>query len=214
MNWWQRVPVVAALLALASSVSAEVYTWTDENGVRHFSDTPVKGAEQVKLPPPNRYAPAPPSSSSPPVVTPPPKVGSKAFRYESIRIVFPEDGQTIRENDGRIEVNVALSPPLREVRGDRLEVVLDGTESRVTEGGSVVFENVPRGEHRLVARVLDAAGEVLVESAPVTFYLHRYSALIDAPVDAEGGDAGPIRRAPMMPRAPMAPRAPRFPARQ
>ncbi len=208
-----RILLMILLTVIGSSVRAEVYTWTDENGVRHFSDTPVEGAKRVKLPPPNRYAP-PSSSGSPAVAAPLPKVDARPFRYETVRIVLPEDGQTIRENAGRIEVSVEIRPPLREVRGDRLEVVLDGTESRVTEGGGVVFENVPRGEHRVVARILDANGEVLAESAPITFYLHRYSALFDAPSDAEGGDAGPIRRAPMMPRAPMAPRAPRLPARQ
>ncbi len=42
---------IFALLGIfaAASASADVWRWVDENGVVHFSDTPVEGAEQVDV---------------------------------------------------------------------------------------------------------------------------------------------------------------------
>ncbi|MCV5374103.1 DUF4124 domain-containing protein, partial [Escherichia coli] len=47
-------------LLIASIAFAQVaYTWVDENGVVHFSDTPNKGAKAIALPNLEASAPAP-----------------------------------------------------------------------------------------------------------------------------------------------------------
>jgi hypothetical protein len=33
----------------AAAVNADIYTWVDENGVRHYSDTPPEAAEDAKV---------------------------------------------------------------------------------------------------------------------------------------------------------------------
>lgn len=44
-----RWPVLLAGLLAATSVSAEVYRWTDENGVTHFSETPPPSHQQSEV---------------------------------------------------------------------------------------------------------------------------------------------------------------------
>ncbi|RMG29370.1 MAG: DUF4124 domain-containing protein, partial [Gammaproteobacteria bacterium] len=46
-----------------------VYTWTDEDGVRHYADTPVAGAREVRIVPHNVYHPVTPATALP---APPP----------------------------------------------------------------------------------------------------------------------------------------------
>ena len=40
--------ITLTVLGVANPNAAEVYTWTDENGVKHFSDTPPPDAKGVK----------------------------------------------------------------------------------------------------------------------------------------------------------------------
>lgn len=58
----QLIPSLCILSGtlLASVASAQVaYTWVDENGVVHFSDTPNQGAKTIALPNLEASAPAP-----------------------------------------------------------------------------------------------------------------------------------------------------------
>ena len=41
--------VVAALVAASLALADGAYRWVDENGVVHYSDVPVEGAELVNL---------------------------------------------------------------------------------------------------------------------------------------------------------------------
>jgi hypothetical protein len=44
-----RIPVLASLLFVVTSLEAsQVYVWTDENGKKHFSDTPPAEQTEVK----------------------------------------------------------------------------------------------------------------------------------------------------------------------
>jgi hypothetical protein len=70
---------VALLLALATPTQAQVYTWTDANGVAHYSDSPSQeNAKIVNLAPPvpltshmGTSTPAPTESSSSNLPAPP-----------------------------------------------------------------------------------------------------------------------------------------------
>lgn len=164
-------------LSFSTSVSlAAIYTWTDSKGEVHFSDKPRKGAKQVDLPPVQTYSPATTTQASEASENPP----EKAFVYKSIQFSQPSDGATIRNNTGRIPVSVQITPVLRSQ--DRLQILFDGVElaPKDQEGNnsqqptSFVLENVYRGEHSLEAKVIDATGELMIETEqPLIFYLHR-----------------------------------------
>jgi hypothetical protein len=70
----RRVVLLVLALTLAAVAAAAVYTWVDERGVTHYSETPPQGrrADEVKVPaPPQRgdvekVQPAPATASSRP----------------------------------------------------------------------------------------------------------------------------------------------------
>jgi len=55
---------------------------------------------------------------------------------------------------------------------------MDGALSAAeAEGTSIFLGNVDRGTHTISLRIVDRAGNVLIQSDPVTFHLLRHSIL-------------------------------------
>jgi hypothetical protein len=100
-----------------------------------------------------------------------------AQNYQSVRIVAPEPEATIHDNNGRLTIAIAISPPLRREAGDRLTLLLD--DKAVAEGQKLKFrlKNIDRGSHSLQVQVNAADGTVLATSPPVTFHMWRASRL-------------------------------------
>lgn len=105
--------------------------------------------------------------------------------YESIRIESPEDGATVRNNEGRVPVTVALKPGLQQFHF--ITAYLDGKATQGPYGDSeVVLTNVDRGTHRLYVTVKDSRGRTLIKSDVITFTLQRVtSKLIVNPITGD-----------------------------
>lgn len=164
------VPVL--LLALPLALSAQIYRHVDADGNVTYSDQPRPDAEEVELRAPSVYesprrAPAEPAQ--------PAADQDQGPLYEELAIASPGHEGTVRDNEGRVQVEIRISPPLRERH--ELELLLDG--EAVGRGQSTRFdlENVHRGEHRLQVRVRDSRGEVVAESDSSIFYMHQASRL-------------------------------------
>lgn len=168
------------LLALlgAANASAQVYKWVDPQGDVHYSDQrpDTSAAEPVQLPGLSTIEgrPVPPPA-------PEPEPQPQAFTgYDRVRIVEPAPDSAVRGNDQRVEVTVALEPQLQE--GHAVLVLLDGTPAGEPYPGTrLELTGVYRGKHSLQARVLDANGQVLAESSPISFTLRQHSILAPAP---------------------------------
>lgn len=94
----------------------------------------------------------------------------------SVAVVEPAPGATVFSNPGVVEVQVdsggALAP------GQRIEIWLDGAPlPPPTRDDRVTLSGLVRGEHTVSARLLDAHGNVMHASAPVTFYVWKASVL-------------------------------------
>jgi len=100
-------------------------------------------------------------------------VESEVFTgYRSIRIVQPEANGTVRNNQGVVQVAIALEPALQE--GHKIKLYLDG--GAVTgefSSPSVELSGVERGTHSLRAVVSNSAGKRLGDSPTVRFTLRR-----------------------------------------
>ena len=156
----------------AAALGATVWTWVDENGVRHYTDRPVEGAERIELgevqgfPAPRR--PSVESSGEQPEDTAPP--------YERLTIVQPEQTETLWNIEGTLEVTVALEPSL--MAGHVVDLYLDGERQYLDRRQlSFTVEGVYRGVHSLQAVVLNARGEELMRSAPRDFVVQQTSLL-------------------------------------
>ncbi|MEF3192680.1 MAG: DUF4124 domain-containing protein, partial [Halothiobacillaceae bacterium] len=159
--------------------AAEVYRYVDENGGVVFTDQPHKGAEKVIIEPapatgvvvPNLPA-AVPATPAVQAVT---KPGSEPFAgYTALRITQPDPDQVLFSAVGDVDVSINLHPALRTDLGHGLTVLLDGVPvAQNTARMNLALNNIDRGEHVLEAFVLDAAGQVLIQSASVHFTVQR-----------------------------------------
>lgn len=156
------------LLAVATPAAAQVYRYVDPEGVVHYTDKPPKpDARPVDLPPLQVIGPvarptasgtaqALPELSQPPV---------------ALRLVSPAPEQTVRGDDRRLNVNVALDRPLPEGYG--LLYLLDGSPQNrtATRALNFVLEGVERGEHLVSVAAVDARGREVARTAPVLVHV-------------------------------------------
>lgn len=151
---------------------AGVYKWVDPDGTVHYSDTPQTGAEEVHVPPPQTYTPAPYTPITPRAETP-----AVPVEYTRLTITAPEAEANIWDNTGAIPVNFTIEPALNIDRGHQVVVLIDGEAQAPVKSTSATLENVERGSHTLQGQVIDAAGKVLISSPVITVHLHRQSVL-------------------------------------
>lgn len=95
----------------------------------------------------------------------------------AITILSPAPEETVHDNAGRVPVAVGLGEGVLE-KGQRVRILLDGTPAgRDRARLNFVVRDVVRGEHTLRALLVDAEGNTLASSKPVTFYLWQASRL-------------------------------------
>jgi hypothetical protein len=187
---------IMLLLGLFSTAQAAVYRWQDASGNTQYGDRPPAGAaaEQVELPELSTYAPPPPREKAPSEDQFDPAVSTETGevkRYTRLQITQPTNGQTIRTDDGQVNVAVDLRPRLQEMAGHRLIAAVDGR--RIPGGSSMISIRATRGSHRLQAAVIDANGKVVARSRVISFDVRpKTRLLIPGELGGiEGIEAGP-----------------------
>ena len=172
-----RLVLILVLTATPTAAFGEIYKTIDANGNVVFTDiAPVDRSgqaapQEVTVPQVNSYEP-PPLPAAQPNTAPSPS-GDMGY-YAQLEVISPAEDETIRDNAGNVQIQVALAPQLR--ADHRLLLVLDGSATEV-EAVNGVFElsNVDRGTHTAGGRVVDRQGNVVIESNPTTFNLMRYA---------------------------------------
>lgn len=161
--------VFALLFLVLSSLHADIYKWTDSNGIVHFSDVPHPGAKKINI--------APEQSSTPSSVPDLPQkqmqsASKEAHVYQSVSIKEPKNEATIRNNQGYIPVIIEVDPEL--IAGDLVQLIFDGNPLGKPQTSLLFALNeVKRGTHTLGAQIVDAEGEVLAASDSITVFMHR-----------------------------------------
>ncbi|KJH84905.1 MULTISPECIES: DUF4124 domain-containing protein [Pseudomonadaceae] len=172
MNVSHRI-FAAALLACALPAVAEIYSYTDEQGNRVFTDRPGgRSVESVKPGPTNRMPAV--ETHRPQAPEPAPTVDTAKHHYSLLEILAPQPDATIRDNAGGLLVKVASTPGL--LPGHRYRLLMDGYAAGLADGGSqFVLQNIDRGTHQLTVEVIDENGQPLQSSLPRTFHMMRTS---------------------------------------
>ncbi|MCW8903897.1 DUF4124 domain-containing protein [Sedimenticola sp.] len=182
------------LMSLALCGQAAIYKWVDSRGDVHYSDTPTRDSEEIKLSDPTIYTPTSTGSQSGSAATgtrPP-----EGINYSSFVILAPSNNEVVQANGGSITIRFQAQPGLQP--GHYIQAVLDGRilDQRVT-GATLQLSNVERGGHMVHASIHDAAGRLLVRSNIVQFFVRQVSLVEDGktPVPppsgsgSNGGDA-------------------------
>ena len=135
-----------------SASAAELWRWKDADGVVHYSDRPVPGAERIDVRSNqkstgefNPEAPPPPAARP---VTP-------ANRYTRCAVASPVNDQVFNAVRA-VRVTLAIEPGLSSDHD--LQVILNGSPYAgwPADSMSYTLQNLDRGSYTLAARVLDA----------------------------------------------------------
>ncbi len=182
-----KVQLITSLCTLCSVLavplaSAQVaYTWVDENGVTHFSDTPNQGAKSIALPNMEAAAPAPKVESTesltPQASTNEPEEVAVTQNEKpqplQLTIRAPQHGETIRSNRGLISVQIELNRQLG--LGEQLQLLLDGNPFGAPQNSATwQLNNIDRGTHTLSVHA-KRSGKLIASTSPITVHLHRAS---------------------------------------
>jgi hypothetical protein len=169
---------------LCGLAETTVYKSTSESGAVVFSDEPRPGATPIQVKEPAVYsAPALPPGAAQRAV----KEGEGGYR--ALELVQPRPESTIWNNQGDLRVRYAVDPELQTDRGDRLVVMLDGEPQQPVATTEYDFKNLDRGAHEIRAQIVDARGQVLIESDPATLYLQQQS--VNYPARGDGRQPRP-----------------------
>jgi len=174
-----RLPTIGLILSLSIllapfSANAEIYTWKEKDGTVVFSDQSHENSSEVTLPAPSTFT-APKTTN---IDNSQNKAPAKKPRYKKITILKPENDVAIRSNNGKISIELAVSPALQSSIGHRLVVTLDGdVVIAPTTTLNHSLDSLDRGTHTLQASIEDINGKVLLSSDPTTFHLLRHSKL-------------------------------------
>lgn len=173
----KRLLVLIACLALGAAATAQVYRVVDENGKVTYTDRPPsEGAEPVEIRVPNT-SPPPPSSAFP---KPDPAPAAEPEASYLVSITAPSNETIIPRGPGNFSVSASVSPRLQQ--GHKLQLLLDGAPRQEPKtSGLWDLTNVFRGEHQLTVAVVNAKGEQLSTSEPVTVYVFRPSSNFNRP---------------------------------
>jgi hypothetical protein len=171
----QRSVILFVLLGAcwAAAFAEPVWRWVDEDGVVHYTDRPVEGAERIELKPPPVVE----------VARPPQRrdredeAEAQAVVYDRLAIADPTQEEVLWNIGGTLDVTLELRPRLQ--AGHGVEIVLDGSVREDLPDDSLSFEipEVWRGTHTIQARVVDEDGRVLIASPIVTFFVQQTSIL-------------------------------------
>lgn len=163
------------MLTAVSAVAADMWRWRDADGVMHYSDRPVPGAERMNMQAPQSSgetssgqnassaaftAPRPDAAAPPPI------------RYTRCEIQRPANDEVFNAVD-TVTVTVALEPGL--VEGYRLQMFVNGAEYKDWPAGSTTYslQNLFRGSYSVSARVVSADGKAACMGPPVSFHIRQ-----------------------------------------
>ena len=177
--------VLISLLLLPGMAQAVICKSVDSEGVVSYADVPAgECGKPVKLPPNSTYAPRQLPAAVGDSNTAAEPVEKPFTAYESVTIVQPEQDATVRSNEGKVPVALALRPGLQQ--GHRVVLSIDG---RAVPGEfdalAIELSGVERGTHSIRAKLIDASGKTLIESEPVSFTM-RQTGLYDGNANPPG----------------------------
>ncbi|MEJ2345487.1 MAG: DUF4124 domain-containing protein [Gammaproteobacteria bacterium] len=113
-------------LLVPLTAHAEIYRWVDGAGNVVYSDQPHQGATKVQLPGITTYqSPASASGGATARGANANKQANQAASDYGVTIVKPADNGTVRNDNGDVDIQVTVEPPLNWQAGQRLAVSLD-----------------------------------------------------------------------------------------
>ncbi|WP_318437419.1 DUF4124 domain-containing protein [Photobacterium leiognathi] len=176
-------PVLMTLIwtAASSAQASTIYSWTDENGVVHFTDQPqTPDATAYPLSVTEVSGNIEQTADTIAAQTTDVAVVEEPVKtITTVSLVSPMHEQTIRNNEGIINIHAVTNSKLN--NQTQAQLVLDG----VVKGDpqtelTWTLDNVDRGSHQLQIQLVKG-GKVIASSDSITVYLHRATVKANKP---------------------------------
>lgn len=159
--------VLATMLAVAAhnnNAVADVYKHVDENGNVTFSDKPREGSEKVKIRNASSRGNSSEDLTDEPIDDRPPEV---AVKYGNLEILTPKEGKVVDPATDTVQIILLPTPALGE--NDELVINVDGRDINKGREVNLSVKNLPSGDHTVYGRIINSAGETVIESTKVKF---------------------------------------------
>jgi len=176
MHLW-RIAITGGLLAAFAAHAAVVYKWTDADGVVHFSDQPVAGAEKIITASGTAKGISGAPRATSPAAAPAPSPNRAA--PSEFAIASPAREQVFFGDEVvPVRLNVSGLQPTQ-----RIVWTLNGAPltDQGPDASAFVLSGLARGAYEITATVTDGDTGDTKTTDPVTFYVRQPSAL--APLD-------------------------------
>lgn len=160
------------LLFAVSSTAAEIYRHVDAQGRVTYTDQPTDSTQPVALEPLNTL----PATAMPAATTGQTAPGALFAGYQSLVLTGVENGAVVRNPTAPITVGTRLQPGLQP--GHSLLIHHNGQPANTDNASSITVPEIERGSHTFRAEVLDADGQVLIQTYELTIHVHRASVLL------------------------------------
>ncbi len=164
--------VLSSVLAAFAVQAGVIYKWIDADGVVHYSDQAVPGAEKIATSSSslNRAVSGP---SQPSAGTAQPKPGASSAQQLTLLSPSPEQ---VFFNDETVSVHLDVQPALKPTQA--ITWHLNGKDlDQPPTAVSFALQGLERGTYVLSATVVDQVTGDSVNSPNVTFYFRQPSAL-------------------------------------
>ncbi len=166
--------ILGFLMFACATASAEIYRSVGPDGQVTFSDQPSPNAERIQVQPASTVS-LPPLPKQTEEATPPKDQGEpEPFVYTEFSITSPTPEEGVRANNGNVTIQLSLQPPLQPDHS--IMLTIDGEDGKAEKNAtslSIGLENLSRGRHTVDATVLNRAGEPMVRTTPVSFFVLR-----------------------------------------
>ena len=174
-TWWLSFLALTIAAAAGPASAVTVWRWVDQNGVVHYSDRPVEGAERIELSGAQTFSGAPATGQAAARLSSPANAPEQqAVPYRRFEIVAPAQQETLWNIGGTLAVTVQLEPGL--LPGHRLDVYLDGERRNLDATTTqLTVPEVYRGVHTLQGVIVDDSGSEILRSLAVTFMVQQTS---------------------------------------
>jgi hypothetical protein len=171
---WIALGVLAMIAGSLDVEAAVVYKWTDPDGVIHFSDQPVPGAERIVTASGSARTGGIQLGANAPAAAKPKSGAAPAFAQ--FAITSPAHEETITGNQP-VNVHLALEPALKS--SQVITWFLNGSplSNQAPDATQFTLQDLSRGTYTLGASVTDQGSGETKSAETVTFYVMRTSLL-------------------------------------
>lgn len=170
---WIVLASWAAAILSTAALAAVVYKWTDADGVVHYSDQPVPGAEKIVTSTGSKGIGGALPNPGP---SEPQEAKGPKLSFSQFAITSPGPEETITGNQ-LVLVHLELAPPLSPTQSVTWFLNGQPLSNQAPDAVQFTLEDLPRGTYSIMATVADQSTGESKSTSSVTFYVVRASVL-------------------------------------